>query len=215
MRPLLLLPLAAFLILAHQPTPAIAADEAPLFVTKWGSPGSGNGQFESPSDIALDDSGHVYVTDNVLERVQKFSSDGVYQMQFGDSGSAPGEFKLPWGIVIDTNNYLYVVDALRNKVQKFDRNGNFILDWDHQGGPSAAIHPNGNVYVGDDIANRIEVYESNGNHLFGWGVNGSLPGAFANINFMDIDANGFVYASDCGLNRINKFPNTTALVPTD
>ena len=31
------------------------------FVTKWGSPGSGNGEFFSPSSVALDSLGNVYV----------------------------------------------------------------------------------------------------------------------------------------------------------
>jgi hypothetical protein len=43
-----------------------------IFITKWGSPGSGDGQFQFPSHVAVDRSGHVYVTDSGSHTVQVF-----------------------------------------------------------------------------------------------------------------------------------------------
>ncbi len=37
-----------------------------------GSFGSGNGQFVNPVGVAVDNSGHVYVTDSGNQRIQKF-----------------------------------------------------------------------------------------------------------------------------------------------
>ena len=34
------------------------------YLTQWGSPGSGNGQFEYPEGIAVDSSNNVYVADS-------------------------------------------------------------------------------------------------------------------------------------------------------
>ena len=44
------------------------------FITKWGSAGTGNGQFIDPFGIAFDSSGNVYVADQVNQRIQKFTS---------------------------------------------------------------------------------------------------------------------------------------------
>ena len=49
-----------------------------LYVTKWGSYGTGNGQFDLPLGIATDSSGNVYVTEKNNHRVQVFNSMGTY-----------------------------------------------------------------------------------------------------------------------------------------
>jgi tripartite motif-containing protein 71 len=43
------------------------------FLTKWGSTGSGLGQFDSPRVIAVDGQGNVYVSDLLNGRIQKFA----------------------------------------------------------------------------------------------------------------------------------------------
>lgn len=43
------------------------------FITKWGSTGNGDGQFESPIGITVDPKGIVYVVDGGNSRVQYFS----------------------------------------------------------------------------------------------------------------------------------------------
>ena len=45
-------------------------------LTKWGSNGAGNGQFASPSGVAVDGNGNVYVSDALNSRIQKFDSNG-------------------------------------------------------------------------------------------------------------------------------------------
>jgi tripartite motif-containing protein 71 len=44
------------------------------FITKWGSEGTGDGQFQNPSGIAIGSLGNVYVTDWGNNRIQVFST---------------------------------------------------------------------------------------------------------------------------------------------
>lgn len=41
-------------------------------LTKWGTYGAGNGQFNSPIGIAVDDLDNVYVDDDHQTKIQKF-----------------------------------------------------------------------------------------------------------------------------------------------
>jgi tripartite motif-containing protein 71 len=53
------------------------------------------GQFATPQDVAVDFSNNVYVADANNNRIQKFTSSGVYLGQFGSVGSGNGQFSAP------------------------------------------------------------------------------------------------------------------------
>jgi DNA-binding beta-propeller fold protein YncE len=65
------------------------------YLTQWGTPGSGNSQFSSPSGIATDSSNNIYVVDDNNSRIEKFDGNGNYLMQWGTSGTGNGQFYLP------------------------------------------------------------------------------------------------------------------------
>jgi len=44
-----------------------------VFLARWGTSGSADGEFDGPAGIAVDASGNVYVADDGNARVQKFS----------------------------------------------------------------------------------------------------------------------------------------------
>jgi tripartite motif-containing protein 71 len=88
------------------------------FLTKWGSGGSGDGQFSHPMKVTVDDAGNVFVTDKDNNRVQKFISNGSFLTKWGSLGSGDGQFNLPYGIAIHTP-YIYVTDHYNHRVQVF------------------------------------------------------------------------------------------------
>ena len=62
----------------------------------WGSSGSGPGQFQTPIGIDEDESKqNVYVTDVGNNRVERFTSSGLFVAQWGSLGSGPGQFANP------------------------------------------------------------------------------------------------------------------------
>ena len=66
-------------------------------ITKWGSFGSGNGQFYGPDGVAVDSAGNVYVADTANHRIQKFDSNGNFITKWGSFGSGDGQFYYPRG----------------------------------------------------------------------------------------------------------------------
>jgi len=61
-----------------------------IFITKWGSSGSGDGEFNGPRGVAVDAWGNVYVADTLNNRIQKFTSDGAVITKWGRYGSGDG-----------------------------------------------------------------------------------------------------------------------------
>ena len=88
-----------------------------------GGEGSGDGQFSTPWETAVDSSGYVYVTDQRNHRVQKFTSSGGYVTQWGSNGSEDGQFNIPYGIAVDSSGNVYVTDIYNHRVQKFKKIG--------------------------------------------------------------------------------------------
>ena len=133
------------------------------FLTKWGSRGTEDGQFETPVAIATDSFGSIYVVDRDNNRIQKFDSDGNFLTKWGSFGTEDGQFRSSEGIDTDASGNVYVVDRDNNRVQKFDSDGNFLTKWGSLGtedgqfaGPKGiATNSSGNVYVLDGT-NRIQ-----------------------------------------------------------
>ncbi len=74
--------LAVGVVVALTATPALAV-RGHVFKTSFGSQGAGDGQFEEPSGVAVNEaSGDVYVIDAHNDRVEYLSSAGAYLGQF-------------------------------------------------------------------------------------------------------------------------------------
>ena len=67
--------------------PATVGAQPPVYLTQWGSPGSGKGQFSEPFGVATDAAGNVYVADRYNWRIQKFTSSGAFLTQWGAFGN--------------------------------------------------------------------------------------------------------------------------------
>src|SRR5262249_13820087 len=89
------------------------------FLTKWGSHGTGNGEFSVPFYVTVDAIGSVYVADTGNYRIQKFTSDGTFLLTWGNRGTNPGQFLGPGGLAADGSGDIYVADTGSARIQKF------------------------------------------------------------------------------------------------
>ena len=185
------------------------------FVTKWGSTGSNDGQFFTPTAITVDAGGNVYVAEGG-QRVQKFDNTGTFILKFGSGGSSPGQFITPSGIAVDSAGNIYVSDANdpTNRVSKFNSIGTF-LNFVGSGllSPSGvAVDSANNVYILDGNNHRIRKYDSAGTHIVDWGSSGAGNGQMSFPQGIAIDVSDNVYVADTGNSRIEEFTSTGGFV---
>ena len=126
------------------PSGTSKATDGVCFVKKFGSSGTSDGKFDSPSGLALDTTNDLlYVADSDNNRIQIFKLvtgntcpsntskvvDGVcFTEKFGSSGTSDGKFDSPSGLALDTiHNLLYVADTDNNRLQAFTLNSTSSL----------------------------------------------------------------------------------------
>lgn len=132
-----------------------------------GKRGIGEGEFNYPTHIWIDDKGLVYIVDSMNYRVQIFNSDGELISMFGEAGDGSGYFAMPKGIAVDSHGNIYVADALFHTVQIFDSKGNFLYNFGQQGRndgdfwmPSGIyISKDDYIFVADSYNSRIQVFK--------------------------------------------------------
>ncbi len=190
------------------------------YIMKWGSYGSGNGQFSYPSGVSVDGSGNVYVADTSNNRIQVFTSTGGFITKWGSRGSGNGEFYGPYGVSVDGSGNVYVADYGNDRIQKFSSTGEYITQWGSYGsgdgqfyGPyGVSVDSSGNVYVADTDNHRIQVFTSTGGYIMKWGSYGSGDGEFNGPSGVSVDSSGNVYVADTDNHRIQVFTSTGGFI---
>jgi sugar lactone lactonase YvrE len=184
---------------------AQALEDPPEFILKWGSFGSGDGEFQDPSGIDLDSEGNVYIGDHFNQRVQKFTRDGAFITKWS------GNFT-PWALAVERNDYVYVADNGGYRVLKFTADGTFLTQWGAPGSgdgefysPLGIAVANGYVYVTDEVLDRVQKFTTEGEFVTKWGTSGTGDGEFDVALGIDVDADGMVYVTDQLNGRVQKF----------
>jgi tripartite motif-containing protein 71 len=190
-----------------------------LCVMEFGVEGYDDGEFKSPTGIALDSDGHIYVADTDNHTIQKFDKEGQFLARLGDEpGDAEGQFYYPRGLACDSEGNLIVIDANNHRIQKFDKDGNFLTIWGKfgfawKGAPQGifdnpwgvATDKENNIYIADTLNNRIQKYTGEGEPLLMWGKEGAFDGAFFYCRDAAVDFVGNIYVTDEINNRVQKF----------
>jgi DNA-binding beta-propeller fold protein YncE len=188
-------------------TPPPKLSSLPEGVTNMfeGGRGTGKGEFDSPTAIAVDPNGNVLVADTNNGRVEKFSPSGTFVTSIG-------QFEAPNGIAIDRGGNIYVAEiGSKHRVQKLAPDGGFIAEWKgpepgFYGPRRIAIGPDDSIYVVDSGRNRIVKFNPDGQVLASWGSEGSGDGQFKGISSVAVDPmNNKLYVADPLNSRIQVF----------
>jgi sugar lactone lactonase YvrE len=147
--------------------------------------GSGAGVlFYFPSGVAIDASGHVFVADQVNQRIRKVTPGGAVttlagsgSQAFADGTGAGASFRDPYGVAVDTSGNVFVGDANNHRIRKVtpggvvttlagssaaafaDGTGTGANFWLPHG---TAVDASGNVIVADYKNHRIRKVTSEG-----------------------------------------------------
>ncbi len=70
------------------------------FLLKWGSMGTGDGQFKKPAGLDMDKHDNIYVTQSGNSRIQRFDSNGKSLSAWGSKGINNDQFLDPHSIVV-------------------------------------------------------------------------------------------------------------------
>lgn len=200
-----------------------------------------NASFSSPSDLAFDSAGNLYVADYGNHLIRKIAQDGTVTTLAGDgtAGFADGlgtaaKFRNPIGLAIDASDNIYVSDYNNDRIRKIDNLGNvsnlagsgtagFV-----EGTASLArfnkpigikVTNDGTVYVADSNNQRIRKISNGIVSTFAGGgaatfADGTATQAlFSTPAYLAMDADENLYLADNVNNRIRKI-TPSAVVTT-
>jgi len=135
-------------------------------VGRFGQRGTGPGEFNYPTYIAVAPDGSLWVTDSLNFRVQHFDPEGKFLSAFGNPGAGPGEFDKAKGIAVDGQGRVYVVEGRNDRVQVYDAEGRLLFVFGSTGAgagefflPTAvALDSENQIYVADGFNRRVQMF---------------------------------------------------------
>lgn len=186
------------------------AEDPPVFLLKWGTPGSGPGQFGTASGIGIDPAGHVYVADVSNNVVEVFDGDGAFLGQFGGRGTGQGRFNKPGDVAIDGTGTIYVSDALNHVIQVFDSGQHFVRQWPAAADSWLALDPGGQ-FICTSTLDTVYVYRtSDGAELTRWQYTVPFPSPIT--DGFAVGPSGSIYITAFFEGKVKRFaPDGTLL----
>lgn len=132
-----------------------------------GKRGTGEGEFNFPTNASVDAEGRLYVVDSANTRIQVFDPEGKFVRSFGRAGNQLGDFGRPKDVALDSFGNIYVVDSQWSVVQIFNPKGELLMHFGGKGAypgllfnPTAiAIDKDNRIYVSNYLNRRVEVYQ--------------------------------------------------------
>ena len=202
-------------------------------------------QLDSPTGMAVDGSGNLYIADRDNHRIRKVDSTGMIttvagmgEDGFGGDGGPATQAQLdsPTGVAVDGSGNLYIADRGNRRIRKVDSAGTITTvagrgddnvdpayGFDGDGGPALRgrlYHPTGvavdglgNLYIADHGNHSIRKVDSMGTitkiaggrfEFPGFGGDG-VPATAAQLAFptaVAVDGSGNLYIADSGNHRI-------------
>jgi DNA-binding beta-propeller fold protein YncE len=201
-----------FRILTYTPEGKLLEDR-----TLGGKCGHGPGEFNFVTDCAQDSHGNYFVAEyGEYDRIQKFTPQHEYLLEWGSHGNEPGQFLRPQKMVIDDQDRVWVTDACNHRVQVFDARGSqakLLFMWGEQGhAPGQLNYPydilldgEGHVYLCEFGNHRVQKFTLEGEFIGLWGRNGRRDGELSQPWGIARDSRGRMFVLDSYNHRIQRF----------
>jgi sugar lactone lactonase YvrE len=195
---------------------------APKAVLTWGTSGHGDGQFDVPIAVAVNQKDEILVTDfrqvkgDPKSRVQRFDGEGRFLGAF-EVDSMPG------GLAIDKDGLLYVSHMMLHKIVVHDPAGKVVREFGKQGAAPGefdqpggiAFGKDGSLFVADQVNQRVQRVSPQGEPIGCWGKHGVATGEFGGKaskhgrgggpHFVAFNSQGDVYTTEASEGRVQKF----------
>jgi DNA-binding beta-propeller fold protein YncE len=190
----------------------IYSPEGELRKTIGGTHGRGPGEFELVRDVVQDSRGNYYTAEmGDFDRIQKFSPEGQFLLQWGSHGARPGQFARPESLAVDGRDQIWVADACNHRIQVFDSGGKLLTMWGSEGAEPGqlkypydlALGDGDTVYVCEYGNNRVQKFTRDGESLGCWGSHGRGEGQVVNPWALVCDSRGKVYVLDTNNHRVH------------
>jgi hypothetical protein len=163
---------------------------------------------------------HVWVVDDHMHAIYKFTHDGKTLVQTIGTPTIKGadgtHFNRPTFLDWLPDGTMFVSDGYNGtRVAKFDKNGKFLMDWGMRGNPpndkrpgymnnvhGIALDPKTRrVFVNDRANHRIQVFDENGKFLTAWSM-GDDP---SDIHLIYIGSGRTIWAFDRATNKMLEY----------
>src|SRR3979409_2469403 len=118
--------------------PAATPRRTLAFARFLSAPPGQPGRWSSPTGMATDTFGNVFVADTGHDRVARFTVGGRYLGSVG----GPSVLSQPEGVAVDAFGDVYVADTGHSRIVEFDPNGAVVRAWGSEGdGPGPFWFP--------------------------------------------------------------------------
>ena len=166
------------------------------YLSKFGSFGNGDGQFNNPQGLCFNSKGLLYVVDRENCRVQVFRVN-EFLFKFGSFGYDPGEFEQPCYIAVDSSDQVYVTDyRCEGGVSSvFSEDGHFVKRIDCKNPYAICIAPDD--YMITDVVNDVlAVFSPTHELIIKFGTYSNKKGQPDNINGIAINNSGTIFVTE-------------------
>ena len=176
-----------------------------------------NAQFDYPYDVAIDNSGNIYVSESIGQKIRKITPSGDVTTLAGlsqgyqDGTGTAARFFYPRGMTVDDYGNVYVADQHNQKIRKVTPAGvvttiaGSIKGYQDGIGSNAmfndpydvTVDPSGNLYVADTYNDKIRKITPDG-------MVSTFASGFSSPFGISSDNSGNVYVADYRNRQIKK-----------